>query len=76
MHLLVSCIEVVNHGIGTMFLAPLPGKERAMNFTSLKCNHDYAYQVAHVPRIVKPGHHNFVHQVFGAVAGDCSSLDN
>ena len=32
-HLLVSCIEVVNHGIGTMFLAPLPGKERAMNFT-------------------------------------------
>ena len=30
----------------------LPGKERAMNFTSLKCNHDYAYQVAHVPGIV------------------------
>ena len=24
----------------------------------------------------KKGNHNFVHQVFGAVAGDCSSLDN
>ena len=24
---------VVNHGLGIMFLAPFPGKERAMNFT-------------------------------------------
>ena len=26
--------------------------------------------------VVKSIDHNFVHQVFGAVAGDCSSLDN